>query len=52
MGKKREHRQYDRDFKIEAVRLYIEGDRTAAEVADDLGISVSNLRRWQKALEA
>lgn len=28
MGKKREHRQYDRDFKIEAVRLYIEGDRT------------------------
>ena len=46
------HRAYDRDFKVEAARLYIDGDRTAKQVADDLGISVSNLRRWKKTLEA
>jgi transposase len=46
MYKKR--KQYARDFKLEAVRLSEEGDRTVASVARDLGINVSMLHSWRK----
>jgi transposase len=45
MGEKR--RQYDRDFKLSAVRLLEESDRPLEEVAKSLGISGSMLRRWR-----
>jgi len=41
-----------REFKIEAVKLALQGDRTMQEVADNLGINISNLRRWKKAYRA
>ena len=40
--------KFDNEFKQNAVRLSFASSRTAKEVADDLGISVSLLYRWRK----
>ena len=45
MSKKR--RQFDRAFKVEAVRLATQGDRPVAAVARDLGIGENLLHRWK-----
>lgn len=44
---KRQNRRYAREFKIEAVRLSEEGDRSAADVARELGIHPNNLYKWR-----
>jgi transposase len=41
-------RQYDEEFKREAVRLTYEAGRTVAGVARDLGMNENNLWRWRK----
>lgn len=46
MSKKR--RQFDRAFKVEAVRLVIEEHRPATSVARDLGIGQNLLYRWKQ----
>ena len=46
MSKKR--RQFDRAFKIEAVRLVTEERRPVAAVARDLGIGENLLHRWKQ----
>ena len=46
MSKKR--RQFDRAFKVEAVRLVTEEHRPLAAVARDLGIGENMLRRWKQ----
>ncbi len=46
MSKKR--RQFDRSFKIEAVRLITEESRPVASVARDLGIGENLLHRWKQ----
>jgi len=46
MSKKR--RQYDRAFKVEAVRLVTEERRPVAAVARDLGIGENLLHRWKQ----
>lgn len=43
-------RQFDAEFKREAVRLSQQPGRTMASVARDLGISETNLWRWRKQL--
>jgi transposase len=43
-------RKYDRQFKIEAVRLVTEGGRRAAEVARELGIHANLIYLWKKQL--
>jgi transposase len=48
MGSSR--RQYDKQFKIEAVRLVSQGGKRATEVARDLGIHVNLIYKWQKEL--
>jgi len=48
MSKKR--RQFDKAFKLEAVRLVVEEGRTAASVARDLGIAENLLYRWKQQL--
>ena len=45
-------RKYTREFKLEAVRLSEEPDRTAAQVARALGISPKILYRWREAYKA
>jgi transposase len=39
---------YTREFKLEAVRLYLADDRSGAEVAAELGIRPNALYRWRK----
>ena len=44
MGKP--HRRLGAEFEVEAVRLVETSGRTQREIADDLGIGLSTLRRW------
>ncbi len=46
MSKKR--RQFDKAFKVEAVRLVTEERRPVAAVARDLGIGENLLHRWKQ----
>lgn len=46
MSKKR--RQFDRAFKVEAVRLVTEEGRPVAAVGRDLGIGENLLHRWKQ----
>ena len=39
-------RQYSEEFKKDAVGHSLTSEKTVAEVAHDLGIAHSNLRRW------
>ena len=41
-------RKYDREFKVEAVKLVTEGGRGVAEVARNLGIHENLLYRWRE----
>jgi len=45
-------RQYDREFKLEAVRLSYEAGRSVAGVARDLGISENTLHVWRAKLKS
>jgi transposase len=47
---KPQRRVYTRDFKLEAVRLAAESERSAAAVARDLGIPANNLYKWRQEL--
>jgi len=47
---KRALRKYDREFKLEAVRLSREQGRSVSGVARDLGISENVLYRWRGQL--
>ena len=44
----RKRQRYTQAFRAEAVRLLIEGDRSAAAVARDLGIRADMLRKWKQ----
>jgi len=43
-------KKYDRQFKIDAVSLVVNGGRSVAEVARDLGIEANVLYRWKREL--
>ena len=43
-------RQYDREFKLSAVRLWEKSGKTISEVALSLGIHQSLLRKWRRQL--
>lgn len=44
-------KQYDKEFKINAVRLYKESGKLLREVEAELGISSGCLSHWKKAFE-
>ena len=48
---RRKRRAFTAEFKTEAVRLAKAGDRTIAQVADDLDLTESALRNWVKQAE-
>ncbi|MGE3166434.1 MAG: transposase [Planctomycetota bacterium] len=50
MGKKR--KKYTDDFKVDAVRQVVEGDRPVREVAESLGVSENLLFAWKRKLLA
>lgn len=45
-------RRFSREFKVEAVRQVLENGRPLAQVARELDISASVLRRWKQQVEA
>jgi transposase len=45
---KGKRRTFDREFKIEAVRLVAEKGRSVAEVARNLGIHPNSLFKWKR----
>jgi transposase len=47
-SEKKTRRHFDEQFKTDAVRLLRESGRPVAEVARELGIGRSELKRWQK----
>jgi transposase len=49
MGTKR--RVFTREFKLEAVRLLIEGNQSVSEVAASVGIRPDMLREWKRQVE-
>jgi len=42
-----EKRKFSNEFKAEAVKLVLSGDRSMKEVADSLGIEVYHLSSWK-----
>ena len=42
---------YPPEFKIEAVQLVQQGERTVSRIASDLGVSEQTLRNWVKRIE-
>lgn len=49
MGSNR--RKYDKEFKLEAIRSYENGDRSQCEVERELGITQGLLGKWIQSLE-
>ena len=49
MSEKR--RQFTREFKLEAVRLVTEGQRSIVDVSQQLGIRPDMLRAWRRQVE-
>jgi transposase len=45
-------KKYDKQFKLDAVRLASEGGRTVASVSRDLGIDANTLHYWKRTLLA
>jgi len=45
---KKKYRQYDAQFKRHAVSLWLDGNRSATEVAEELGINDNLLYAWKK----
>lgn len=53
MQKPRKRRkQFSKEFKLEAVRLLEQDERSATQIAIDLGIERGQLYKWQRALRA
>jgi transposase len=48
MEEHRTRKKYDRQFKLDAVRMITEGGKSTASVARDLGIAATQLQRWKK----
>lgn len=48
MSAYQKRRRYDKDFKLQAVRLTMEEEGTVKEVAVELGIHPGVLHRWRK----
>jgi transposase len=49
---RRRRRQFDDDFKAQAVRLVLEDGKTVAAVARDLDLTESAVREWVKRAQA
>ena len=50
MTERKRRRRYDREFKIESVRLVQQRGGSVSSVASDLGISPNVLQRWKREL--
>ena len=48
----RKYKRYDESFKRSAVEMWISGDRSAARICQELGVSSQSLKQWRKRLAA
>jgi transposase len=46
----RKYKRYDESFKRSAVELWLQGDKSVATIAAELGISTQSLKQWKKQL--
>jgi transposase len=52
MGRREEHRYFDKEFKNEAIRLMNEGKRSVKDIAGDLDIHPNLLHQWRRKYRA
>ena len=48
MGRREEHRYFDKEFKYEAVRLLNEGNRSVKDIAGDINVHPNLLHQWRR----
>ena len=48
----RKHKRYDENFKRSAVEMWLQGGKSAAQIARELGIATQSLKHWKKQLAA
>ncbi|OGI37838.1 MAG: transposase [Candidatus Muproteobacteria bacterium RBG_16_62_13] len=48
----KKRQSFTKEFKLEAVRLLERGDKSAADLARELGIKRNQLYKWQEQLQA
>jgi transposase len=48
MEEKRVYRTFTKDFKLNAVKLVLEGSRSMTNIAHELGISPNTLTNWKR----
>lgn len=48
MGNKRKKRLYDREFKLNALKLIEKGEMSMTQIAFDLGVNINTLSNWRK----
>ena len=44
------YRKFSKEFKVEAVRLLVQADKPASEIARSLGVPRNRLYKWQEQL--
>src|SRR3977135_1579253 len=49
--RRKSYKAYPREFKLEAIRLAEVGDKTASQVARELGLRVNQIWKWKQQLE-
>jgi transposase len=49
--RRKAYKAYTREFKLEAIRLTEVGDKTASQVARELGLRVNQIWKWKQQLE-
>ena len=45
-------KKYSREFKIQAVRLLKDGEKSGQQIEKELGIGAGQVHRWRRELEA
>jgi transposase len=48
MEEKRRRKSFDKEFKLSAVKMVIEGNQSLSSIARDLGIADNTLQNWKK----
>ena len=49
--RRKPYKPYTREFKVEAIRLAEVGDKTASQVARELGLRVNQIWKWKQQLK-
>ena len=49
---KRKYQSYSKEFKLEAIRLAEDSDKSVTQVARELGLRVNQIYKWKQQLEA